>query len=157
MARSGFVSALSASRPRAPMRPAPSLAVAAVAGGGVAAVTLATIGPLALPVAAILALSILGQEVVFRGVLQRAIQEQLLARGSTPGARGARARWIAAVVGSLVGVMAVQMAVPSPSLRPPIATILAEQAFAAAVYALTGRVAASWLARAVVVGVAAFV
>jgi hypothetical protein len=147
-------------RPRALMRPAASVALAAVAGAGAAGVTLATIGPhqpLALPVAAILALSILGQEVVFRGVLQRAIQEQLLARGSTPGAPVARARLIAAVVGGLVGVMAMQMAVPSPSLRPPIATIVAEQAFAAAVYALTGRVGASWLARVVVVGVAAFV
>jgi hypothetical protein len=146
-------------RARALMRPAASLVVAAVAGAGGAGVMLATIGPhqlLAVPVAAVLALSILGQEVVFRGVLQRSIQEQL-ARVSTPGARGARARLIAAVVCGLVGVMAMQMVAPSPSRRPPIATIVAEQAFAAAAYALTGRVGASWLARAIVVGVAAFV
>jgi len=151
-------------RARAVMRPLGSLLVGAAAGGCAAGIWLAAIGPhrpLAagqpVPVAAVAAFIFMllagAKEVVLRGVLQRGLQENISAHGA--GAWQARAT--AAALACLVGIVTEQLAPLSPESQAPFAAVVAVQVIAAGVYACTGRVSAAWLARAVVVGVAAFV
>jgi hypothetical protein len=144
-----------ARRPRARVFAGPlrSLLIAAGAGACAAAVGRDTLAPhQPAPVAAIVAIAMLGEELIFRGVLQRGIQEHAIAIAREPRAGNWKARLTAAAVSSVVGVAA-NFGIPSLSL---LASIAAVQVLAAVVYALTGRVTAAWLARAVVVGVAAF-
>ena len=148
-----------ARRPRARvvMRPLVSLLLGAAAGACVGAVLPTAAGqgkhlPPTFVVLVLAMLGALGQEILFRGVLQRAIQEHVIA------ARVGvwKARFTAAAASGLVGVVTAQLGSVSASSRVPVLAIAAVQVMAAIVYALTGRVAASWLAQAVAVGVAAF-
>jgi hypothetical protein len=147
-----------ARRPRA--RPAPighpvvallvAAAVGACAGGVMRALAGVRVPFTSTALAALTMFSILGEEIVLRGVLQRALQENPLV-----GAAGPKARFVAAGISSVVGVAATVLA--TSILAPlPVVRIACVQAVAAVVYAFTGRIGAAWLARAVVVGVAAF-
>jgi membrane protease YdiL (CAAX protease family) len=134
-----------------------SLLLGAAAGACVGAVLPTAAGqgkhlPPTFVVLVLAMLGALGQEILFRGVLQRAIQEHVIA------ARVGvwKARFTAAAASGLVGVVTAQLGSVSASSRVPVLAIAAVQVMAAIVYALTGRVAASWLAQAVAVGVAAF-
>ena len=99
-------------------------------------------------------LAALGQEILVRGVLQRAIQEHFVA-----GRLGVwKARFVAAAASGLVGVVTVQLGSVSAARTCRCWQPQRFRSWRRTVYALTGRVAASWLAQAVaiVVGVAAF-
>jgi len=152
-------------RPGARVRRAamPSLLVAALAGGCVGAVMRAMSGTaLGLPASAlvVLALAVLAEELVFRGVLQRAVQEQLAAgQGAASGSDG-DVKWLARLGGAAVsvgaGAIAAWLSLNVSGGRIPIVALAGGQVLAAVVYVLTGRVAATWFARLVVVGIAAF-
>ena len=91
------------------------------------------------------ALAALAEEIVLRGILQRSISTS---------------RIRAAAISTVVGVVSALPLLPLPAgWGPVVATIVVlavSHAAGAATYALTGRVAAAWLARVVLVGLAAF-
>jgi hypothetical protein len=137
----------------------PSLLLGAAAGGFLAAVLRAVSGPgPAWPPALLGAslLSLLVEELMLRGVVQRALQEQ--EQFAT------RMRGGAAVISAAAGVVVTAMWIAptggasqlAVQLATQLATIAVVQTVAAVVYASTGRVASSCVARAVIVGVAAF-
>jgi hypothetical protein len=150
-----------ARRPRArtAMRPLLSLLVGVAAGGCAAGFAVAarphappTSAAEALVAAIVVALLVGAEEVIFRGILQRGLQEHAIARGTGTW----KARVMAAGVTCLVGIVTARLAQFSPEAGS-LVSVVAIQGVAAGVYALTGRLSATWLARAVVVGVAAFV
>jgi hypothetical protein len=107
--------------------------IRAVAGAGDGAPT----GFIALLVAAVLV-----EEIVLRGIVQRALPVPPLA---------------AAAITVIVGVVSAQVTGLGFTLgAAAVVALVISHMCGAFVYALTGRVAASWLARAFVVGVAAF-
>jgi hypothetical protein len=85
-------------------------------------------------------LVLLAEELLFRGVLQRALESELAALGLTPG----KARAAAAAGTVTLAAMAGAMAGGKPGLD---AAVVCSQAAGAAVWALTGRTGASFLAR----------
>ena len=113
----------------------PAAALGAAAGG----IALAPRGARALLLAA--ALSALVEELVLRGILQRSISTS---------------RIRAAAISTAVGVITVLLSL-SPAAQVGLIVIATIGHVGAAVaYAFTGRVAAAWLARVVLVGLAAF-
>jgi hypothetical protein len=132
-----------AARPRASWRP--SLAIAAAAGavgGGI--VRAATGGGGSLPAVAIvpIALTLLVDEAVLRGIVQRGL----------PVPRAA-----AAAITVVAGVVSAQLSASAFSMgAAAFVALTVSQAAGAAVFALSGRVAAAWVARLVLVGLAAF-
>jgi membrane protease YdiL (CAAX protease family) len=94
-----------------------------------------------------LALSLLAEEVIFRGVLQRALEQDL----ASPGMSIGRARGAAAVVTGALGIVALAMTT-APLTRLTIALQIA----ASLSRAVTGRVSAAWLARLAGATVCAF-
>ena len=91
---------------------------------------------------ALLVVAVLVEEIVLRGIIQRALPVPPLA---------------AAAITMIVGIVSAQVAGSSFTLGAAVVVALVTSHMCGAfVYALTGRVAASWLARAFVVGVAAF-
>ena len=152
-----------------------SLLLGAAAGGCVGALLRAAAGPgVALPPEAIVsaAMLVLVQELVLRGVVQRAMQDHYAGRAARTAnvahvANVARVNWRerfgAAAVSFAAGVVATALWLAPTALRAPGSTAFAAlaalaliQAVAAAVYAATGRLASSIIAHAVIVGVAAF-
>jgi hypothetical protein len=122
---------------------AASLLIAAGAGavGGAVVRAMGAGGawPFALTVfAAVLAL---GEEIVLRGIVQRGLPVS---------------RVSAAMITVLVGVVVGQLVFSSWTTVAAVILLVASHICGALVYALTGRVAPAWLARAIVVGVAAF-
>jgi membrane protease YdiL (CAAX protease family) len=93
------------------------------------------------------ALSLLAEEVIFRGVLQRALEQDLV----SPTVSVRRARVAAAVVTGALAIVALAMTT-APLTRLTIALQLA----ATLTRAVTGRVSAAWLARLAGVTVCAF-
>jgi len=90
-------------------------------------------------------LPLLCQEILLRGLIQRSLPAS---------------RWWAALISAGVGLVIARLSAFAPGARlalAPMIAIAVEQAAAAVAYALTGRVAAAWLARVVLVGVGAFV
>jgi len=153
----GIVAALYLKRgPKAPARRrlAPSLLLGVTAGGCLAAALRAVSGagtdwPPALIGASLLA--VLVEELVLRGVVQRALGERF----------GARGRAGAAAIGVAAGVAVAAMWIApvggaSLQFAAQMGAIAVVQTLAAVVYASTGRVSSSCIARAVIVGVAAF-
>jgi hypothetical protein len=148
-----------ARRPAAVARlgPVGSLLVAVGAGSLAGGAVLAAGGPrdlqaagavvvVAVAVGARMALVALAEEVVLRGILQRSLPTSRLG---------------AAALSAVTGVVAAQLSSSSFSISDAAFVALAGgQVAAVLVYALTGRVAASWLARVaqvVIVGLRAFV
>jgi hypothetical protein len=88
---------------------------------------------------------VLAEEVILRGVVQRSVSTSRIA---------------AAAISVVTGVVAARL-VPSLSTSTggiaPMAAVVAHHAVAAVAYAATGRVVSAWLARAVLVGILAFV
>lgn len=126
-----------------------ALCAASRAGLGLARAALPSHAPLAwLGLAAGLA----AEEAIFRGVVQRTVEEDLAARGDAPW----HARLAAAAVSALLGVVSVAMS-DGPPTRAVVVTIWAGQLAAALARALTGRLAPAWIARlAVVLGASFF-
>jgi hypothetical protein len=90
----------------------------------------------------VLAVAVLVEEIVLRGIVQRALPVSWLA---------------AAAITVVVGVVSAQVGGATFALgAAAIVALVTSHLCGAFVYAFTGRVAASWLARAFVVGVAAF-
>jgi hypothetical protein len=85
-------------------------------------------------------LVIVAEELVYRGVLQRALEAELAAMGLEPG----KARAAAAAGTVTLAAMAVAMSGAKPGLTP---TVVCSELAGAAVWALTGRTGASFLAR----------
>jgi len=139
-----------ARRPRAvaPVRLPHLLVLAAglgVAVGGIFLAPRGARGPL--PLIALAVLVALVEELVLRGILQRSISTSRI-----------RAAVISSVVGVISGLLLLPLPLPTTS-AVVVATILVlavGHAAAAVAYALTGRVAAAWLLRVVLVGLAAF-
>jgi hypothetical protein len=98
-----------------------------------------------------LAAGLAAQEAIFRGVVQRTVEEDLAARGAGPW----RARFAAAAVAAVLGVVAVAMGDAHPT-RAVIAPLAAAQVAAALARALTGRLGSAWMARLAVVFGSAF-
>jgi hypothetical protein len=136
---------------RRPATPRRSLAVSLLIAGGAAAVDTAVLravtggaGAQPLYVVAALMVSMLVEELVLRGIVQRALS--------------AASRFRAAAITVLVGVVSAQLVASSWSTGVVgVAVLMTSHICGALVYALTGRVAAAWLARAIAIGVAAFV
>ena len=78
-------------------------------------------------------------EILFRGIGQRALAEELRQRP--------RGRFVAAAVSVAIGAAASLLAGPGQGLAPPFAAMVASQVAAAAAFAFTGRTSASWLVR----------
>ena len=118
----------------------------ALAGGVVLATRGAHAGLPALAVA-VAALAVLAEETVLRGVLQRSLSTSRIG---------------AAAISTAVGVITALVALsPSwsgqgPSAVGPIVAVATGHAAAAVAYAFTGRIAAAWLTRVVLVGLVAF-
>jgi hypothetical protein len=134
-----------ARRPAQPRRP---WAVSLLIAGGAAAVNTAVLrgaiggGGAPLYVVVILVVSMLVEELVLRGIVQRALP---------------LSRFHAAAITVLVGLVSAQLAASSSATGVVgVVVLLTSHVCGALVYALTGRVAAAWLARAIAVGVAAF-
>jgi len=145
----GIAAAIYLARRPAAVRPRrrwmPSLGIAAVAGaagGGI--VRALNGGDGSLPAAAIvpIALALLVDEVVLRGIVQRGLPVP---------------RAVAAAISIVAGVVSAQLSAPAFSMgAAALLALTISQAAGAAVFALSGRVAAAWFARLVLVGVAAF-
>jgi membrane protease YdiL (CAAX protease family) len=121
----------------------------ALAGAG----AMPSLGNLTLPGAATGALALLAEELVFRGVLQRGLAEELAARGLRRSRAG-----VGAAVAS-VGLAAVAMGtsgIGGPGMALTGALVGSHVA-AAAVWGFTGRTSAAWLARLASVSAAAAV
>jgi hypothetical protein len=152
-------------RPRAiaSRRLVSSLLLGVAAGGCVGALLRAAAGPgVALPPEAIVSASmlVLVQELVLRGVVQRAMQEHYAARAARVNWRerfgGAAVSFAAGVVATALWLAPTALRAPGPTAFAALAALALVQAAAAVVYAATGRVAISIIAHAVIVGVAAF-
>jgi hypothetical protein len=142
---------------RARRRLVPSLLLGAVAGGGAGALLRASAGPsVALPPEAITVgiVMVLVQELVLRGVVQRAIQEHFV---GGPGG-GWRERSGAAAISIAAGVVTSALWLHPMAMAGVLvlAGLAYVQLVAAAVYSSTGRVAASMIAHAVIVAIVAF-
>jgi hypothetical protein len=93
------------------------------------------------------ALSLLAEEVIFRGLLERALEQDL----GSPAVSFLRARVAAAVVTGALGIVALAM-----TTAPLTGLTIALQIAATLTRAITGRVSAAWLARLAGVAVCAF-
>ena len=87
--------------------------------------------------------SLAAQETIFRGVVQRSIEEDLAVHGIASW----RARGLAAAFTVLLGLVAVVLG-DLPASRAALLWALAGQLGAALARAATGRVGAAWAARA---------
>lgn len=128
-------------------RPSRGLAVSLVAGAGLGAgvggAILAVAGRVTFPLGPVLlASALLAEEIILRGVVQRSVFTSRLA---------------AAAITLVAGIAVAYLSNPDGWRTTGVIAIAAGQALAAGVYALTGRVAAAWVSRVVLVGVAAFV
>ena len=127
-----------------------SLLLAAGVGALAGGIVLATRGVHArLPALAVsvAALAVLAEEIVLRGVLQRSVSTSRL---------GAAA--ISTAVGVITALLTLSLSLSAQGAVAvgPIVAVATGHAAAAVAYAFTGRVAAAWLSRAVLVGLAAF-
>jgi hypothetical protein len=85
------------------------------------------------------ALAVACAELLFRGIAQRALADEL---------RRLRAgRFVAAAASVAIGGAASLLAGPTMALTPPASAVIAAQVAAAAAFALTGRTSAAWLVR----------
>jgi len=139
-----------ARRPRAVARAglARSLLLAAGVGALAGGIVLATRGAhVRLPAlaVAVAALAVLAEEIVLRGVLQRSVSTSRLAAAA-----------ISTAVGVITALLSLSLSAQGAAGVGPIAAVATGHAAAAVAYAFTGRVAAAWLARVVLVGLAAF-
>jgi membrane protease YdiL (CAAX protease family) len=125
-----------------------SLLLAAGVGALAGGIVLATRGAHArLPAlaVAVAALAVLAEEVVLRGVLQRSVSTSRL---------GAAA--ISTAVGVITALLSLSLSAQGAAAAGPIVAVATGHAAAAVAYAFSGRVAAAWLSRVVLVGLAAF-
>jgi membrane protease YdiL (CAAX protease family) len=94
---------------------------------------------------------LLCEELIFRGVLQRGLEEVLAARLAVRGR--ALPRWLVPLVAALIDTAVAVVAVGStPGL--PLAALLTMHAAGAAAWAVTKRTPASWLARVIILAIA---
>ena len=139
-----------ARRPASPAVARRGLPLSLLLGAGVGAVA----GGLATAIAGAAAgfswqaIALTADEIVLRGIVQRGLAQK----------SSLKSRLGAALATFVAGVVTAQISGWSGARAPAgIALVVAGQAAATGVYALTGRVAAAWVSRIVTVGLAAFV
>jgi hypothetical protein len=143
-------------RPSPPWRSLGASWAIGIAVGALSALALHTVREPRSPRSAWMWLSLLAslaaQETIFRGVVQRSIEEDLAIHGIAPW----RARGLAAAFTVLLGVVAVVLG-DLPEARAALVWMLVGQVGAALARAATGRVGAAWAARvAGILGLAFF-